>query len=216
MAFDLDDTLAASKSPVDPAMADLLVRLLRATEVCIISGGQIGQFRMQVLDRLDGATPKVLAALHLMPTCGTQYYRYRNGDWAQVYAENSTDDEKSRALVAVEEKAQEFGYWESETWGPILEDRDSQITFSALGQAAPVEAKQAWDPTGGGWSIRVIGALPIGLGIPRASGDGPDATLILTRKLIGIPRASGDGPANSGSGAMGVLYSPRKRGWSSR
>lgn len=148
MAFDLDDTLAASKSPVDPAMADLFVKLLQATEVCIISGGQIGQFRMQVLDRLEGADPEALAKLHLMPTCGTQYYRFDDGDWKQVYAENLTDDEKSRALAAVEEKAKELGYWESETWGPILEDRDSQITFSALGQAAPVDVKQAWDPTG--------------------------------------------------------------------
>jgi phosphomannomutase len=148
MAFDLDDTLAASKSPVDPAMADLFVKLLKQTEVCIISGGQIGQFRMQVLDRLEGADPEVLAKLHLMPTCGTQYYRYEDGDWTQIYAENLTDDEKSRALAAVEEKAKELGYWESETWGPILEDRDSQITFSALGQAAPVEIKQAWDPDG--------------------------------------------------------------------
>ncbi|WKK72949.1 HAD-IIB family hydrolase [Rathayibacter oskolensis] len=148
MAFDLDDTLAASKSPIDPEMADLFVRLLQATEVCIISGGQIAQFRMQVLDRLEGADPAVLAKLHLMPTCGTQYYRFDDGEWKQIYAENLTDDEKSRALAAVEEKAKELGYWESETWGPILEDRDSQITFSALGQAAPVAIKQAWDPTG--------------------------------------------------------------------
>ncbi|QHC65251.1 HAD-IIB family hydrolase [Rathayibacter sp. VKM Ac-2759] len=148
MAFDLDDTLAASKSPIDPEMADLFVRLLQATEVCIISGGQIAQFRMQVLDRLEGADPAVLAKLHLMPTCGTQYYRFDDSEWKQIYAENLTDDEKSRALAAVEEKAKELGYWESETWGPILEDRDSQITFSALGQAAPVAIKQAWDPTG--------------------------------------------------------------------
>ncbi|NQX25784.1 HAD-IIB family hydrolase [Microbacteriaceae bacterium VKM Ac-2854] len=151
MAFDLDDTLAASKSPVDPKMADLLVRLLTATEVCIISGGQIGQFRMQVLDNLKGADPEALAKLHLMPTCGTQYYLFDSsveGDWKQIYAENLTENEKARALAAVEQKARELGYWESDTWGPILEDRDSQITFSALGQAAPVAAKQAWDPTG--------------------------------------------------------------------
>ena len=27
-----------------------------------------------------------------------------------------------------------------------IEDRRSQITFSALGQKAPLEAKQEWDP----------------------------------------------------------------------
>ena len=33
-------------------------------------------------------------------------------------------------------------------WGEIIEDRGSQITFSALGQQAPLDAKRAWDPTG--------------------------------------------------------------------
>ena len=37
VAFDLDDTLAASKSPIDPRMAELMVRLLGVAEVCVIS-----------------------------------------------------------------------------------------------------------------------------------------------------------------------------------
>jgi len=148
VAFDLDDTLAPSKSPLDPRMADLLVRLLDVAEVCVISGGQFGQFRAQVIDRLGSTDAALLARLHLMPTCGTQYYRYQGDAWAQVYAQNLTDDEKSRALAAVEASARELGYWEEETWGPVLEDRGSQITFSALGQAAPVSAKVTWDPDG--------------------------------------------------------------------
>ena len=31
-------------------------------------------------------------------------------------------------------------------WGERIEDRGAQITFSALGQQAPVEEKQKWDP----------------------------------------------------------------------
>jgi phosphomannomutase len=129
-------------------MGGLLLELLDVVEVCIISGGQFGQFQMQVVDRLTGADPTALARLHLMPTCGTQYYRHTGTAWDQVYAQNLTDDEKQRALAAVEGQAKELGLWETETWGPILEDRGSQITFSALGQAAPVAAKTAWDPTG--------------------------------------------------------------------
>lgn len=147
IAFDLDDTLAPSKSPMDPLMSGLLARLLAHVEVCIISGGQFGQFTMQVVDRLPELDPGLLARLHLMPTCGTQYYRH-DGGWTQVYAENLSDEEKSGALAAVEASAKELGYWERETWGPILEDRGSQITFSALGQLAPVHAKSAWDPSG--------------------------------------------------------------------
>ncbi|MET4640093.1 HAD-IIB family hydrolase [Mycetocola sp. 2940] len=148
VAFDLDDTLAPSKSPMDPRMSQLLADLLNVVPVCIISGGQFAQFKMQAIDNLPESGSTHLERLHLMPTCGTQYFRFENETWEQIYAENLTDDEKSRALAAVETRAKELGFWESDTWGPILEDRGSQITFSALGQAAPVPAKQAWDPTG--------------------------------------------------------------------
>ncbi len=151
IAFDLDDTLAPSKSPLDPRMAALLGELLAVAEVCVISGGQFGQFRDQVIARMPEDAP--LDRLHLMPTCGTQYYRHDGADWVQQYAEDLTDAEKSSALLAVEQEAKRLAYWEPDrpgaaTWGPILEDRGSQITFSALGQAAPVDAKKAWDPTG--------------------------------------------------------------------
>lgn len=148
VAFDLDDTLAPSKTALDPRMSALLVRLLDVAQVCIISGGQIAQFRSQVIEQLPAEASAKFTDLHLMPTCGTQYYRHDADGWQQIYAENLTDDEKSRALAAVESEAKRLGLWESETWGPILEDRGSQITFSALGQAAPVAAKTAWDPTG--------------------------------------------------------------------
>ncbi|HWH98504.1 MAG TPA: HAD-IIB family hydrolase [Pseudolysinimonas sp.] len=148
VAFDLDDTLAPSKSPVDPRMAELLVKLLGVVEVCVISGGQFGQFESQLVDNLPLDHPEALAKMHLMPTCGTQYYLHQQGSWVQQYAENLTDAQKAAALAAVESEARRLGFWESETWGPILEDRGSQITFSALGQAAPVDAKKAWDPTG--------------------------------------------------------------------
>ena len=153
VAFDLDDTLAPSKTPIDARMAGLLERLLEVVEVCVISGGQWGQFQSQLVANLHPADEALLGRLHLMPTCGTQYYRYvgdtpHESFWFQQYAENLTTDEKRAALHAVEVEAKRLGLWESETWGDILEDRGSQITFSALGQRAPVEAKKAWDPTG--------------------------------------------------------------------
>ncbi len=148
VAFDLDDTLAPSKSAIDARMGHLLIALAQRVEVAVISGGQLTQFRSQVVERLPESDRTSLERIHLLPTCGTQYYRLRDGDVHTVYAHSLTDDEKSRALTAVEEEARRLGYWESETWGPILEDRGSQITFSALGQSAPLDAKKAWDPTG--------------------------------------------------------------------
>jgi phosphomannomutase len=148
VAFDLDDTLAPSKSAIDPRIGDLLIGLAQRVEVAIISGGQLAQFTAQVVDRLPETDPAVLERVHLLPTCGTQYYRISADGIRTVYAHSLTDDQKSRALAAVEEEARRLGYWEAETWGDILEDRGSQITFSALGQRAPLHAKTAWDPSG--------------------------------------------------------------------
>ncbi|MFH8249287.1 HAD-IIB family hydrolase [Microbacterium sp. B2969] len=148
VAFDLDDTLAPSKSAIDPRIGDLLISLAERVDVAIISGGQLAQFTTQVVDRLPEASAETLSRLHLLPTCGTQYYRVSADGVVKIYAHSLTADEKSRALGAVEEEAKRLGLWESETWGDILEDRGSQITFSALGQSAPLEAKKAWDPTG--------------------------------------------------------------------
>lgn len=147
IAFDLDDTLAPSKSSLDPRMASLIANLLELVEVCVISGGQFGQFENQLIAGLPASAASLFDRLHLLPTCGTQYYRYDEG-WKQEYAENLTTGQKQSALASLETSAKRLGLWETDTWGPILEDRGSQITFSALGQDAPVEAKRAWDPTG--------------------------------------------------------------------
>ncbi len=154
VAFDLDDTLAPSKSAIPPAMAAALRRLLDVVPVCIISGGQVGQFRNQVLAHLD-ADADELSRLHLMPTCGTRYYTYDSSRpgagieaWNLVYANDLTPEQIRTGFEIVEAQARRLGLWEERTWGEILEDRGSQITFSALGQDAPLEAKRAWDPTG--------------------------------------------------------------------
>ncbi|WP_103062064.1 HAD-IIB family hydrolase [Actinomyces qiguomingii] len=149
VAFDLDGTLAPSKSPMPEPMAASLCALLDVVPVCIISGGQIGQFHEQVLSRLK-ASASQLGRLHLMPTCGTRYYRRDPdaGEWVLVYDNDLTADQVERACAVVEAEARRLGFWEQHTWGPALEDRGGQITYSALGQRAPLDAKQAWDPTG--------------------------------------------------------------------
>ena len=57
VAFDLDDTLAPSKSAIDPRIGELLIALAERVEVAIISGGQLGQFTAQVVDRLPEGQP---------------------------------------------------------------------------------------------------------------------------------------------------------------
>jgi phosphomannomutase len=148
IAFDLDDTLAPSKSRMDQSMVPVLSDLLELTDVCIISGGQIEQFRTQVLSALSNLSAASLKKLHLMPTCGTQYWLFVGGAWSLQYSEELTPTEREDTMAALKSAALSLGLWETKTWGPVIEDRGSQVTFSALGQDAPLEAKKAWDPTG--------------------------------------------------------------------
>jgi len=149
IAFDLDNTLADSKSPITEQMADLLNGLLRKFQVCVISGGKFEQFEEQVLNNLRAA-PRTLTALHIMPTCGTRYFRFDVAAkvWQQVYAEDLTAAQRARIVAALDKGADALGYRATKLWGAQIEDRGSQVTFSALGQEAPVASKQAWDPDG--------------------------------------------------------------------
>lgn len=145
IAFDLDDTLAVTKSPIADRMGELLVELLKRYDVCIISGGKFEQFKRQVVDRLE-ASDRELARMHLMPTCGTRYYRYSEveKDWSLRYAEDLTPEQKKTIVSVLESCARELNLWAEKPYGEIIEDRGSQVTYSALGQQAPAEEKYKW------------------------------------------------------------------------
>jgi phosphomannomutase len=143
IVFDLDGTLAESKSALDDEMAVLLSHLLSVVKVAVISGGDWPQFEKQVLARLPGGVR--LGNLFLLPTCGTKFYRYER-HWEKVYSEDFTAGEKAQITVALNKAVQAAGYESGKTWGELIEDRGSQVTFSALGQEAPLEEKEKWDP----------------------------------------------------------------------
>ncbi|MGC5615868.1 HAD-IIB family hydrolase [Georgenia sp. Z1491] len=145
VAFDLDDTLAPSKQPLPDPMVRALADLLARVPVCLISGGDVSQFRTQVVERMAGHD---LTDLHLLPTCGTRYLRVEGEQLVEIYAHELPEAMRSAAAASLERRARELGLWEPDTWGDIIEDRGTQMTFSALGQRAPVDAKKAWDPTG--------------------------------------------------------------------
>ena len=107
IAFDLDDTLAPSKSAVDPRMLDVFARLLDRTTVAVISGGNFEQFEAQLVSRLEafgaqgGIDEAALERLHLLPTCGTRYERREGGAWRTVYQENLEPAQRDAAFSAL-------------------------------------------------------------------------------------------------------------------
>ncbi len=195
VVFDLDGTLAPSKSSLDVEMAALINKLLGVVKVAVISGGNWPQFQKQVLAHL--ATDERLKNLSLLPTCGTQFYKYDNG-WQKIYAEDFSSEQKEKLIGSLKKAIAQSGLKTEKVWGEVIEDRGSQITFSALGQQAPLDEKVKWDPDFAkrkkikaildtlipGFSVRLGGATSIDLtkpGIDKAYG------IRKLRDILGIP-----------------------------
>lgn len=144
--FDLDGTLTVSKSPLTPEMGILLARLMLKMPVAIMSGGSYAQFEKQFMVGMPADAN--YKNLYLFPTSAAQCYVWKDGQWELLYNNPFTPEEKTKVLQALAESLRETGLDQPppQLWGEQTEDRGAQISWSALGQQAPIEIKTAWDP----------------------------------------------------------------------
>ena len=157
VAFDVDGTLTESKSALDEEMAELVCKLLSKTKVVIISGGSFTQFQKQILNYLECPNSN-LKNLYLLPTNGSSFFIFKDlptpaqagrqaGKWERVYSETLTSNEKEKIFDAFSRAFKDIAFViPKKIYGILLEDRDTQITFSGLGSDAPIELKEVWDP----------------------------------------------------------------------
>ncbi|GMQ94926.1 MAG: HAD-IIB family hydrolase [Patescibacteria group bacterium] len=144
--FDLDGTLNVSKMPLDKEMGALLCELLAKTRVAVISGASFIQFEKQFLKSLRCSGDK-LSNLFLMPTSGSSLYIYEQNIWIQVYRESLLAKDREKIHQAFGSALSGANIISPEhIYGELIEDRGTQITYSALGQEAPIELKEKWDP----------------------------------------------------------------------
>jgi hydroxymethylpyrimidine pyrophosphatase-like HAD family hydrolase len=122
IVFDLDGTLAPSKSSLAPQTAELLRDLLGIIKVAVISGGAWEQFEKQLLTDLPQGS--LLANLSLLPTCGTKFFQY-NGKWEELYSEDLTAEQKKKIIDSLDKAAGEAGYRAKKVWGKVIEDRSA-------------------------------------------------------------------------------------------
>lgn len=143
--FDMDGTLAESKSPITESMKVCLEQVLSYKKIGIISGGNWEQFETQVVSHID---PKYYHNLIILPTTGTQLYTYskEKENWVQEYNEALKKEERQYIIEQLDKAVRTAGFRQEEIYGIRFEDRTSQITYSALGSRAPYEKKKSWDP----------------------------------------------------------------------
>jgi len=157
--FDLDGTLVESKSEIDGKMAELFKKLLEKNRVAVIGGGKYELFQQNLVSKLN-APDKLLKKLFLFPVTATSFYRYESGEWKLVYSNNFSAEQREKVFEAFKKVFAELNYTHPEKiYGELIEDRDSQITFSALGQLAPLDLKNEWKEENEGIKIKIAEAL---------------------------------------------------------
>jgi hypothetical protein len=142
--FDLDGTLAKSKSSLGGEMLSLLMELLGTVKVAVISGADWPQFEKQLL--VGFSSGAYLTSLSILTACGTKYFRYTNSAWKKLYSEDLLIGEKEKIVHAFNKVLTDLDLNNNKVWGEVIEDKGSQITFSASGQQAPLKEKKKWDP----------------------------------------------------------------------
>jgi HAD superfamily hydrolase (TIGR01484 family) len=150
--FDQDDTVNhGSKQNIDSIVAKLWLQLVDSgREVALVTGTNWEAVKRVSVDAIEGAKPEQLAHLHMMPTTGTQYWRFGidgKNEWDRQYADFLTDEQAEKVMKLLEDAARKLGYWVEldPAKDKILENRGSQITYSALGQWADPTEKKKWD-----------------------------------------------------------------------
>ena len=145
ICFDLDGTLAPSKQRIDDEIAELINQLLKKYHVSVITWWWEERFHKQIFDYITD-DENLLCKFVPCPNCGTKMYEYHDGKWNKLYSLDFSDEEKRLILESLDEVLDLLDLRPERTWWELVEDRWSQITFSALGQEAPLEEKIVRDP----------------------------------------------------------------------
>ena len=127
-----------------PKCRRLLDDLLGILKVAVISGGDWPQFEKQVLSHLphDEQPGEPIDSSNLWNKVLPIQSRIGRSS-----IRKTSHRRKKRKLSALSRRrSQRPDSRSTKVWGEAIEDRGSQITYSALGQEAPLEQKTKWDP----------------------------------------------------------------------
>ncbi len=128
--FDMDMTIAPSRQPILPEMFELLSHATQ--DIIIVSGSTIEQIQYQSNN---------LLAYRL----GQNGNHALNIDGSELWNMPLEPHHRDQILDHISEIVELLDHELHHEWNPI-EDRGGQITFSPIGNTAPVELKKHYDP----------------------------------------------------------------------
>jgi len=145
LVFDLDGTLAPSRFPCIPEMAQALSELSEKYPFTILSGASKESMCSQVTDAIFSYPNTKKENIFLLPTCGSSMWKYEK-EWKNVYS-IEIDQKKRKEIVALcYEALEDLDMLPEVVQGTLIDDRKTQITLTLLGTDAPLAQKEACDP----------------------------------------------------------------------
>ncbi len=144
IVFDKDNTITKAKKPMETSMSLLFSKLLNKYYVSIITWWDFNNIYNQIITLLQSNSN--LSNLFLFPTIWTQMYYYDKWKWIRKYAEFLDENEINYIKYILENTLNNLNIKPKKIRWEIIENRWSQVTYSALWQNAPLEEKQKFDP----------------------------------------------------------------------
>jgi HAD superfamily hydrolase (TIGR01484 family) len=139
---DVDETICETCQVVSDEMANQINIMIKSGyEFAFISGTKVTDLQKML-------SSKIKERHHILATTGTNYTYMENNMGSCVYNLKFKDEEKQEIIQALNNTIEHFNIVSMTTHEDQLQDRDSQITLSAIGRNAPIELKKAYDPDG--------------------------------------------------------------------
>ncbi|MBT4935410.1 HAD-IIB family hydrolase [Candidatus Woesearchaeota archaeon] len=140
---DVDETICESCQQISVEMAKKINSLIeRGYQFAFISGTKFEHLHQMI-------SSKLIEEHHILATTGTRYVHISgDGSHTTRYNYSLTEQEKVEINNAFNKLITHFNITSMTTKEDQLQDRDSQITLSAIGRHAPSELKTKYDPEG--------------------------------------------------------------------
>ena len=140
---DVDDTICDSCQQISPEMAQQINHMIEHDyQFAFISGTKNTELQQMISSRITEPH-------HLLGTTGTKYVKINQNNNPQIiYSHTFTPSEKNEIITALNALITTYNIQSHTTKEDQLQDRDSQLTLSAIGRHAPSEIKAQFDPNG--------------------------------------------------------------------
>lgn len=139
---DVDDTICDSCQIISSEMAEHISRMVKqGFEFAFISGTKSEDLQKMISSKLKEKH-------HLLGTTGTNYTLVEKDKTEVKYNLSFSSEEKKEIIAAFKKLISHYNIKSFTTDEDQLQDRESQVTLSAIGRHAPSELKAAYDPDG--------------------------------------------------------------------